>query len=64
MAIDPEDLEPRPKPAWQKPTLDPLSIEELQAYIGELEAEIARVREAIARKQQDRAGAESLFRKA
>lgn len=63
MAIDPEDLEPRPPQGWQKPSLEPLSIEELHAYIGELEAEIARVREAIARKERERAGAESLFRK-
>jgi uncharacterized small protein (DUF1192 family) len=59
--MDPEELEPRKKPAALKP-LDPLSIAELEAYIGELEGEIARVRAAIAAKQAIRSGAANLFR--
>jgi len=60
--MDPDDLEPRkPKPAL-KP-LDPMSIGELEDYIGELEGEIARVRAAIAAKQAVRSGADGLFRK-
>ncbi|MBF0392985.1 MAG: DUF1192 family protein [Alphaproteobacteria bacterium] len=60
--MDPEELEPRaakPKPR----DLEPLSVAELQGYIGDLEAEIARAREAIAAKRFERAGAEALFRK-
>jgi uncharacterized small protein (DUF1192 family) len=60
--MDPEDLEPRQKKPALKP-LDPLSIAELESYIAELEAEITRVRAAIAAKQAVRSGADSLFRK-
>ena len=62
MAIDPEELEPR-KPATAKRNLDVMGIAELQAYIGELEAEVARARSAIAAKQSVRAGAEALFKR-
>jgi len=47
----------------EKRILDPLSVEELQEYIVELEEEITRVRQAIVAKQAVRSGAESLFRK-
>ncbi len=47
--MDLEDLEPRTKKP-QKKNLEIMSIEALKAYIGELEAEIARTREAIALK--------------
>ncbi|MDJ0948908.1 MAG: DUF1192 domain-containing protein [Alphaproteobacteria bacterium] len=60
--MEEEDLEPRtkrPKPR----DLEPLSIEALEEYIGELEAEIDRVRQAIAAKQGHRAGAEGLFKR-
>ena len=50
----------QPKP---KRDLDPMSIEELEDYIGEIEAEIVRVRAEIARKRAHRAGADTLFRK-
>jgi|JI10StandDraft_1071094.scaffolds.fasta_scaffold76136_2 uncharacterized small protein (DUF1192 family) len=61
-AIDPEDLAPRPaKPALR--LLDPMSVDELEAYIGEMEAEIARVRAAIAAKRGHRSAAESFFRR-
>lgn len=60
--MDPEDLEPRKaQPAVKN--LDPMSVEELRAYIADLEREIARVRSAIASKLNVRSGAESLFRK-
>ncbi|MGE0717615.1 MAG: DUF1192 domain-containing protein [Alphaproteobacteria bacterium] len=61
-AIDPEDQAPR-KPVTGPKLLDPMSIEELHAYIGELEAEIARVRAAIAAKQGQRSAAEAFFRR-
>ena len=59
--MDIEDLEPqkqKPKPK----DLEPMSIEALNEYIAEMEAEIARVRAAIAAKEQHRGGAESLFK--
>ena len=60
--MDTDDLEPiKEKPAPKN--LDIMSIEALHEYVGELEAEIARVRDAIAHKEKARAGAESVFRK-
>lgn len=56
-----EPDEPMKTPAALK-NLEPLGIAELEAYIGELEAEIARVRAAIAAKQKLRGGADSLFK--
>lgn len=61
MAIDEEDLQPRtarPKPR----DLEPLSIEALEGYIGELEAEIARVRAAIEVKRRHRGAADAFFK--
>ncbi len=60
--MDMEELEPRRKPAHLKP-LDPMSVGELQDYIAELEAEIARVRAAIDAKQAHRAGLDGLFKR-
>ncbi len=57
-----EDLEPQK----QKPPpkdLEIMSIEALNDYIAELEAEITRVREMIAGKEDARAGAETFFQK-
>lgn len=62
MALDPEELEPtRPKP--QLRVLDSLSVAELETYIAELDAEIVRVRKAIAAKRDHRSGAEAFFKK-
>lgn len=55
--LDPKTRKPKPR------NLDPLSIEELEAYIGDLEAEIERVRAEIARKEKVRTGADAFFRK-
>jgi uncharacterized small protein (DUF1192 family) len=60
--MDMEELEPRKK-VPEKRNLEPLSVEELNDYITELEAEIARVRAAIGGKQSVRAGAEALFKR-
>lgn len=60
--MDPEDLEPRkakPKPK----NLDPLSIDELNDYIAELEAEIARVEQDIAKKSAHLSAAAAFFKK-
>lgn len=62
MALDADDLEPRP--LRPKPTdLTALSLEDLAAYIAELKAEILRAEAAIAARQDHIQGAESLFRK-
>lgn len=59
--MDLEELEPRRKAAQPK-NLDMLSIEELYAYIGELQAEIDRARTKIAAKEAHRAGAAGIFK--
>ena len=60
--MDERDLEPREKKPDLK-NLEVLSIEALEDYIGELQAEIDRVREEIKRKNSARSAAESVFRK-
>lgn len=59
--LDEDDL-PGRKPAKAR-DLSKLSVEELKAYIAALEAEIVRVREAIAAKESVRGAAEALFKK-
>ncbi len=59
--MEDEDFEPqRTKPA--KPPLDDLSIEELEAYIEDLEGEIMRVRAEIDKKDSHRKSVEGLFK--
>lgn len=60
--MDPEELEPKQKAAPLK-LLDPLSVDELENYILDLQGEIERVKDAIAKKQAIRSGADRLFRK-
>ena len=60
--MDEEELEPRRRPAKPK-DLTLLGIEELESYIAELEAEIARVRVEITAKIGQRSGAEALFKR-
>lgn len=62
MPIDTDDLEPlrkKPKPR----DLDMMSVEELNDYIADMEAEIRRVREKIAAKQAHSAAAAAFFKK-
>ncbi len=60
--MEEEDFLPqRAKP--QAKNLDPMSVAELNEYVAGLEAEIARARAEIARKDKIRSGAESLFKK-
>jgi uncharacterized small protein (DUF1192 family) len=55
--VDPRQLRPALK------DLAPLGIAELNGYIAELEAEIARARLAIQQKTSHRAGIEGLFKR-
>ena len=55
--------EPRPKrKGLEKLLLDPLGIDDLRAYIGELSAEIERTEAEIARKQAHRSAADAFFK--
>ena len=60
--MDIEDLEPK-KQQPPKKDLEVMSIEALGEYIEDLEAEIARVRNAIKLKEAARQGAEAFFKK-
>ena len=60
--MDEEELEPRRKPRQPK-DLTLMGIVELETYIAELEAEIARVRVEITAKLGQRRGAEALFKR-
>jgi uncharacterized small protein (DUF1192 family) len=58
-----DDL-PRPKPErLARPVLDLWGVAELEGYIGELRAEIARAEAEIGRKQSHRSAADAFFRK-
>ncbi|HEX6121478.1 MAG TPA: DUF1192 domain-containing protein [Dongiaceae bacterium] len=61
--MDPEELEPR-KQKPQPRNLDVLSIEELNAYIEEMRAEIRRVEEKIAAKKAHINAAAGIFKSA
>ncbi len=60
--MDEAELEPRRKPAQPK-DLSLMAVTELEAYIAELENEIARVRVEITAKLGQRRGAEALFKR-
>jgi uncharacterized small protein (DUF1192 family) len=60
--IEEEDLVARNQPKKLK-DLALMGIAELEAYIAALEAEAARARSEIAAKQQQRSGAEALFKR-
>jgi uncharacterized small protein (DUF1192 family) len=60
--IEEEDLVPRNQPKKLK-DLTLLGIAELEEYIAALEAEADRARAEIAAKQQQRTGAEALFKR-
>jgi uncharacterized small protein (DUF1192 family) len=60
--MDTDDVE-APVPKEPAAKLETLSIAELERRILELEAEIARIREAISDKQAVRGDAEALFRR-
>jgi uncharacterized small protein (DUF1192 family) len=60
--MDIEDLEPR-KAKPQPKDLEAMGIEELEAYLGELETEAERVRAKIASKKSYMEGAEAFFKR-
>ncbi len=55
-----EEEEVRPRLA--KPVLDRMGVAELQGYIGELRAEIARAEAQIEAKQAHRGAADGMFK--
>ena len=61
MAEEDDDLQRalRPKPM----DLDVMSIGELSEYIGELEAEIERIRMAVIRKEEQKLAADAVFKR-
>jgi uncharacterized small protein (DUF1192 family) len=65
MAIDPEEIEPRKKPAGIVPgeDLSTLSEFELKERIALLESEIDRARAAIAARKTTRSAADSFFKR-
>jgi uncharacterized small protein (DUF1192 family) len=60
--INPDELEPA-KANTKPRDLQPMSVKELEDYIGSLEAEIARADAMIAKKQAHKNGIEALFGK-
>jgi len=60
--MEEEDLKPQTRKPDVK-NLEVLSVEALEEYIGDLEAEIERVRVEISKKQSAKSTAESVFRK-
>ncbi|MCG8361094.1 MAG: DUF1192 domain-containing protein [Kiloniellales bacterium] len=60
--MDWQDLEPRTKKPKPK-DLEAMGVEELEAYLAELEAEAARVREKIEAKKTYLSGADALFKR-
>ena len=64
--MDEEDLlptQPAPGEVFALRNLEPMSVEELAAYIAVLEGEIERVRADITAKQVFRNDADAVFRK-
>ncbi len=61
--LDEDEGPARKRARLEKLVLDTLGIEELREYIGELQAEIARVEADIARKQSHRGAADAFFRR-
>lgn len=59
--MEEQDLEPRTQRKKLK-DLEVMSIEALEEYIGEMEAEIERARAEIAAKRDHRSAAEDVFK--
>lgn len=61
--MDEEDPRPRASARGVTRDLRTLSVEELQGYVAELKAEIARVEAEIVKRRDVRGAAEAMFRK-
>ncbi|MEX1059433.1 MAG: DUF1192 domain-containing protein [Methyloceanibacter sp.] len=64
--MDTDDLAPPPKKAKSYELgqdLSKLSVAELQAFIDDLKADIARVEQTLAAKQSSKSAAESVFKR-
>ncbi len=59
--MDTDDLEPRKEKPKRK-DLESMSIEALNDYVGELEAEIERAKLMIAGKEKARSSADTVFK--
>ena len=62
MIFSEEEPPPRPKKLLIPPPLDLLGVEELAAYVGELQGEIARVEAAIQAKKAHKDAAAAFFK--
>ena len=62
MPVMDEDAEPRRRQVLEKPRFDGWDVSQLQDYIAELQAEIARAEIAIGSRNDHRAAAEAFFR--
>ena len=63
MPLIDEDELPRKRPRLERPLLDTWGVQELNEYIADLQAEIARAETEISRKQNHRSAADAFFRK-
>ena len=63
MPVMDEDNAPRRRQVLDKPKFDGWGVSQLQDYIAELQAEIARAEIAIGARNDHRAAAEAFFRK-
>ena len=59
--MDTDDLEPR-TPKAKPRDLDIMGVDELEAYIAELQAEVDRAQAAIDGRKQHRSAADALFK--
>ncbi len=58
-----DDDPPRKRARLERPVLDSWGVAELNGYIDELRAEIARAEAEISRKQGHRSAADAVFRR-
>lgn len=60
--FDEDDLPKKPAPVFSPAKLDLLSVAQMQAYIADMEGEIARVEREIGKRGDHRSAAEALFK--
>ncbi len=62
MIFSEDEPPPRPKKLLLPPPLDLLGVEELAEYVAELQGEIARVEQAMAKKRAHKDAAAAFFK--